>query len=212
VSPSPHCRVHPIQQSLHVRLFHCSSLVRPNARSRNSVISCRAGSQPRSTTTSTAFGMVVHIPGVPCERFRTVELLLSCYAPSKDRSHGSLPTDRQCPRCPPQRNAEHCRHTTGNAQRNGQMSGRSAISLQWPGSVLFYILPEISLKQVNLKMREESPVEVLLAGEDFRDGYYVQCNWMRAISSPKGDAAYQKARVFTLPQAFLPLTATTRDR
>ena len=100
------------------------------------------GSEPQSTTTSTAFGMVVHIPRVPCGRSRTVELFLSCCAPSKNRSHGSLPTDRQCPRSPPQRNAKHYRHTTENDQRNRQMSGRSPFSPQGLRSAFFCTLPE----------------------------------------------------------------------
>ena len=43
-----------------------------------------------------------------------------------------------------------------------------------------------------LKSSERSPIGIRLATEDFQDGYYVQCYWMRAISLPKCDAAYQK--------------------
>jgi len=61
-------------------------------------------------------------------------------------------------------------------------------------------------------MREKSPIEVRPAGEGFRDGCYLQYQWMRAISLPECDAAYQKARVLTLPQAYRPLTASPWDR
>ncbi|KAF9650281.1 Thioesterase/thiol ester dehydrase-isomerase [Thelephora ganbajun] len=46
---------------------------------------------------------------------------------------------------------------------------------------------------VRAKMRERSPIEVRQAAGGSQDGYYVQCHWMRAISLPECDAAYQKA-------------------
>jgi len=46
---------------------------------------------------------------------------------------------------------------------------------------------------VDPKLREKHPVEVRFAGKDSRDGYYVESHWMRALSLPECDAAYQKA-------------------
>jgi len=49
------------------------------------------------------------------------------------------------------------------------------------------------LLMAKARMRERSPVEVRFAGRDSRDGYYVESYWMRALSLPECDAAYQKA-------------------
>lgn len=70
------------------------------------------------------------------------------------------------------------------------------------------------LKRVDSKVREDSPIQVRIAAEDSRDGYFVQCHWMQAVSLPKCNAAYQKVRgeVSTFLQALLPLIASLPDR
>ena len=49
-----------------------------------------------------------------------------------------------------------------------------------------------SAETSRLKSTERSLIGIRLAAQDFQDGYYVQCYWMRAISLPECDAAYQK--------------------
>ena len=51
-------------------------------------------------------------------------------------------------------------------------------------------------------MRERSPIEVRAAAEDVQGGYYVQSHWMRAISLPECDVAYQKVGGFRLSSSF----------
>jgi len=63
-----------------------------------------------------------------------------------------------------------------------------------------------------LKSSERSPIGVRIAAEDFQDGYYVQCYWMRAISLPECDAAYQKVGVSSSSLALLPLTVSSLGR
>lgn len=67
---------------------------------------------------------------------------------------------------------------------------------------LLYLSRVPQLKLGDSKVRERSPIEVRFATEDHRDGYYVQCHWMRAISLPECDIAYQKVRASASPSAF----------